>query len=177
VALAQAAIEQLGLERLHVVPTGDAWHKARALSPAADRLALTEAACAGLPGLRASDLEIERGGPSYTVDTLAELRAGDPSAELFVILGRDAAHGVPTWERAHELGDLATLVVVDRPGASEAALPPGYRWCHITCPRLDVSSSDLRARVREGRPIDVLVPPAVVSSIRERRLYREADHG
>lgn len=167
----------LGLERVLLVVANVPWQKvaSREVSPAGDRLAMVEAAAAGLEGVEASDVEIRRGGPSYTVDTLCELRRRDPDAELFVILGADAAAGLDTWERAEELPRLGTLVLVDRPGVECPPPPEGWPVVRVEVPRLEVSSTDLRARVLDGRPLDFLVPDAVVTCIRHRRLYGLAD--
>ena len=143
------------------------------ISPAADRLAMVEAAVEGVPGLEACDLELVRGGPSYSVETLQALAAERADRDLFLILGSDAAAGLDTWERPDELRELATFVVVDRPGGgSDVTVPDGFRAQHVEVPRLEVSSTDLRARVVDGRPLDYLLTPAVISSIAARRLYR-----
>lgn len=170
---------ELGLDRVLFVVAGSPWQKVgeRPLTPAPDRLAMTRAAVANVDGFEVSELEIDRGGPSYTADTVAELRVQHPGAGLYVILGRDAALGVPTWERVDELRSGVTMVVVDRPGAPADPLPEGISWRRVEAPRLEVSSTDLRARVRDGRPLDFLLPPAVISCIEERGLYREAPHG
>lgn len=164
----------LDLDEVLLVVANEPWQKVdeRDISPAADRLALVEAAVAGVEGLVASDLEIVRGGPSYTADTLAALRAAGPDDALHLILGRDAAAGLPTWERVEEVVAQAELVVVDRPGSDELPLPAGPRWHRVEIPRLDISSTDLRARVAEGRPIHFLTPPAVVAGIERLGLYR-----
>lgn len=170
---------ELDLDVVLFVVAAEPWQKVgtRPLTPAADRLALVEAAVADIDGLEASRREIDRGGPSYTADTLRELRADDPEAGLFVVLGRDAALGILTWDRWGELPDLATFVVVDRPGAPDLPLPGEFQWRRVEAPRLEVSSTDLRARVVDGRPLDFLLPPAVISCIEERHLYGEAHHG
>ena len=165
----------LQLDRVLLTVANVPWQKvgSRPLSPAADRLAMVEAAVADVEGLEASDLELVRGGDSYTVDTVEQLRAQDPTAELFVIVGQDAAAGMPTWERIDDLRAQAALVVVERPGAT-VELPAGWAFQRVEVPRLEVSSTDLRARVCDGRPLDYLVPPATVACMRQRRLYREA---
>lgn len=132
---------------------------------------MVSAAAEGVAGIEASRLEIDRGGRSYTADTLEELHRRLPGAALFVVIGADAAAGLGTWERADELTRLATLVVVDRPGA-EAGLPEGFVGERVEVPRLDISSTELRRRVAVGQPIDFLVPPGVATCITERRLYR-----
>jgi nicotinate-nucleotide adenylyltransferase len=163
----------LALDRLLLVVANVPWQKVgtRTISSAADRLAMVEAAVGAVPGIEASAVEIERGGPSYTADTLAALHAEDPSAELFVVLGADAAAALATWERVDEVQQRASLVVVDRPGDASPAAPPGWAWTHVEVPRLEVSSTDLRDRVADGRPLDFLLPDAVISCIRDRQLY------
>ncbi len=128
------------------------------------------AAVDGVPGLEASRVELDRGGRSYTADTLAALAKTHPGARWFTILGEDAAAGFLTWERYDEVAKRSTLVVVERPGV-RVALPGGFDWVHVEVPRLEVSSSDLRARVSDGRPLDFLLTPAVIAGIRARHLY------
>jgi len=165
--------DELDLDVVLLVVAHQPWQKVddREVSPSADRLALVQAAVAELEGVEASDLEIRRGGPSYTADTLAELAADGPDDELFVILGADAAAGLPTWERGDEVKRLGRIVVADRAGDTGPP-PPGWTWTEVPMTRLDVSSTDLRRRVAEGRSIDVLVPPAVRREIEARALYR-----
>lgn len=164
----------LGLDQVLLVVANEPWQKvgARPVSPAAVRLDMVRAAVEGVEGIEASDIEIVRGGPSYTVDTLDELVRARPGCELFVILGRDAAAGLHTWERADRLASLASIVVVDRPYPDPLPLPPDWTWTHVEIPQLAISSTDLRRRVAEGRPIDFLVPPGVISCIAAHGLYR-----
>ncbi len=164
-----------GLDRVLLVVANEPWQKTglREVSPAADRLAMVQAAVEGVEGLEASDIEIRRGGPSYSIDTLQELHDEDPSRELFLILGSDAAEGLDSWERSERLHDLATIVVVERPGAEGARPPAGYRYEVVSVPLLDVSSTEVRSRVLEGRPLDFLLTPGVIRCIEERGLYRE----
>lgn len=134
---------------------------------------MVEAAVAAVPGLIAGDTEIQMGGPSYTVDTLRALRQQNSEyahAAFFTILGDDAAAGVPTWERFHELTELTRLVVVDRPG-TPVELAADIDWIRVEVPRLDVSSTDLRSRFTDGRPLDYLITQPVLEVIRERSLY------
>ena len=163
----------LDLDVVLLVVANDPWQKAghRPITPAADRLALVEAAVGDVEGLEASDLELRRGGTSYTADTLAELGQAHPGAELFLVLGSDAAAGLPSWERADEVRARATVVVVTRPGAENGVPPAGWRWQRVETPRLEVSSTDLRARVADGRPLDYLLTPAVIDCIEARGLY------
>ena len=166
--------EALALDVVLMVVANEPWQKADRsdLSPAAVRLAMVRAAVEGVDGVEASDLEIRRGGPTYTVDTLDALHAAEPGAQLFLILGADAAAGLDTWHEPHRLDDLCRIVVVSRPGAT-ATPPPGFRHELVEVPGLDVSSSDLRARIADGRSVRFLTPDAVVSLIRDERLYGE----
>lgn len=154
------------------------WQKegSRAITPAEDRYAMVEAAVRGVAGLAASRLEIDHGGPSYTADTLAELACRYPGAELYTIVGDDAAAGLPTWERFEEVVARSRLVVVDRPGAP-VVLPEGIDWIRVEVPRLEVSSTDLRARFVDGRPLDYLVTSPVLEVIAARHLYRGDEDG
>jgi nicotinate-nucleotide adenylyltransferase len=165
---------ELALDRVLLVVNDQPWQKlgTRDISAADDRFAMVEAAVGSVDGLEASRLEIDRGGLSFTADTLNQLRADDPGRELFVVLGSDAAGGLPSWERADEVRRLATIVVVERPGAREAEPPPGWSWLRVEVPRLEVSSTDLRARVADGRPLDYLLTPAVIAAVHQRGLYR-----
>jgi nicotinate-nucleotide adenylyltransferase len=148
------------------------WQKegTRRLTPASDRLELVQAAVAEVPGLIAGRTEIDMGGSSYTADTLAALALEYPGAELFTIVGDDAAAGFTTWERYAEVMERSALVVVDRPGVP-LPLPPGIDWIRVEVPRLEVSSTDLRARVIDGRPLDYLVTEPVLDLIRRRGMY------
>jgi nicotinate-nucleotide adenylyltransferase len=150
------------------------WQKEgqRAITAAADRLAMVEAAVADVDGLVPGRHELEHGGPSYTADTLARLSREHPGAELFTIVGDDAAAGLQTWERHDEVVAQSRLVVVDRPGLP-VELSPDIDWIRVEVPRLAVSSTDLRARFSDGRPLDYLVTEPVLRVIRERSLYTE----
>jgi nicotinate-nucleotide adenylyltransferase len=140
------------------------------VASAADRLALVEAAVDDLDGVEASAVEIERDAPSVTADTLEAL-AG-PDRELYLVLGADAVANMGTWRRLEETRHLATVVVVERAGDRQASPPgPGWRVVRVSIPRLDVESTDLRRRLQDGRPIDGLVPSAVVHAIRDQGLY------
>jgi nicotinate-nucleotide adenylyltransferase len=165
----------LALDLVVLMVANVPWQKqgSRAISPAADRLAMVEAAVRDVEGLVAGRTEIDRGGSSYTADTLASLAQEHPGAELFTIVGDDAAAGITTWERHDEVVARSTLVVVDRPGAP-VSLPEEFGWVHVEVPRLEVSSTDLRARVRDGRPLDYLLTEPVLQIVRERQLYQEA---
>jgi nicotinate-nucleotide adenylyltransferase len=165
---------ELDLDEVLLIVSGQPWQKVgtRPITPAEDRFAMVQAAVGTVEGLEASRIEVDRTGMSYTADTLSELSVGDPAPELFVILGSDAAAGITGWERAEEVRDRATIVVVERPGMREATPPPGWSWVQVEVPRLEVSSTDLRARVADGRPLDYLLTPDVIAVVHERGLYR-----
>ena len=162
----------LGLDETVLMVAGDPWQKRdRGVSPAADRLAMVEAAVAGVPGLSAGRAEVDREGPTYTVETLEALRATEPDAELFLVLGTDAAAGLTTWHRWEDLAGLATLVVVDRPGSPAPAADPAVPVVRVAVPQVELSSTELRQRVAEGRSLRFLVPDAVCAVVAERGLY------
>ena len=165
----------LQLDLLMLMVANVPWqkHGARPITPAGDRLAMVEAAVADIAGLRAGDLEIRRGGASYTADTLAELAVVHPGAQLFTVVGDDAAAGITTWERHEEVVARSTLVVVDRPG-DPVVLPAQFHWVRVEVPRLEISSTDLRARLSDGRPLEFLLTEPVLDIVRDRALYREA---
>jgi nicotinate-nucleotide adenylyltransferase len=171
VVVATESRAQLALDRVLLVVAGDPWQKrGKVVASAADRLALVDAAVDGVEGVEASAIEIERDAPSVTAETLEALTA--PGRELFLVLGADAVANMGTWRRLEETRDLATLVVVERAGDAHSE-PPGSGWRvqRVAIPRLDIASTDLRERLGSGRPIDGLVPPAVVRTIRARGLY------
>ena len=164
----------LSLDRVLLVVANLPWQKAdRPVSPPDDRLAMVEAAVAGVEGLEASRLEIDRGGDSYTADTLAALVREEPPRELFLVVGADVAAELDSWKRVEAVRELATLVVVTRAGVPEpeGGPGPGWRGARVEIPRLDVSASDLRERMASGRPVDFLVPDAALHFIRRRGLY------
>jgi nicotinate-nucleotide adenylyltransferase len=164
------------LDRVLMVVANQPWQKlpTRTITPARDRYALVEAAVAGVEGLEASSLEIDRGGISYTADTLAELTSADPGAELYLVVGSDLMRELHTWDRVDEVVKLATLIVVNRPGAEwigEEPPVPSMRLLDVRIPALEISSTDLRQRAANGRPLDFLVPDSAIRWIRERGLY------
>lgn len=164
----------LRLDRVLFVVAGDPWQKrGRVVASPTDRVALVRAAVGSVDGLEVSTVEVDSGKPSVTADTLEALAR--PDRKLYLLLGADAAANMKTWRRLEETRDLCHLVIVTRAG--ERAVPPDPDWDvhHVTIARLDVSSSDVRDRLRDGRPIDGLVPPEVVREIRQRRLYTAAD--
>jgi len=162
----------LELDRVLVVVANQPWQKVdRSVTPAEDRYALVEAAVGDVDGVEASRLEIDRGGASYTADTLAQLTEQHPGAELFLIVGSDVADELDTWDRIDIVRAMARLVVVNRPGAPMPPLDPRWRATQVEIPNLEISSTDLRARAAGGRALVYLVPAAAVRCIRERGLY------
>jgi nicotinate-nucleotide adenylyltransferase len=163
---------QLGLDRVLLVVANEPWQKAdRVVASAEDRFDLVAAAVGDVPGLEPSRLEIDRGGQSYTVDTLEQLHGADPDAELHLVVGADVTDELHTWKRPDDIRRLATLVVVNRGGTASPTLPEGWRVKTVGIPDLEVSSSEVRRRLASGAPIDFLVHPDVVRLIRERALY------
>ncbi|MET0627920.1 MAG: nicotinate-nucleotide adenylyltransferase [Acidimicrobiia bacterium] len=163
----------LSLDRVLLVVAGDPWQKRGAVvASARERLELADMAVEGIDGVETSAIEVERDAPSVTADTLETLHR--PDRELFLILGADAVANMGTWRRLDETRDLATIVVVERRGDLHAE-PPGGGWKveRVSVPRIDVSSTDIRARLAAGRPVDGMVAPAVVRAIRDRGLYAE----
>ena len=188
-ALAEAALRQLGLDLLLVMPTGLAWHKSRGLTAAAHRVAMCELAFAGLPHLRIDQREIRREGPTYTADTLAELAAEFPGAQLFVLLGADQLLAFRTWKRWQEVLQCATLAVAGRAieSASSQGNPAGLLEQDISgidIPHISLdlppqphSATSVRARVAGCGPLaelDTLVSEGVARYISEHHLYRHA---
>lgn len=163
----------LGLEVVLLVVANRPWQKvgSREVSPAPDRLAVVQAAVGDVAGVEASGLELERGGVSYTADTLTALQAEDPAADLVLVIGADVAATLHTWDRVDEVRARCRLAIVNRPGAPAPAVPAGWRADVVEIPALEVSSTDLRARVADGRPLDYLVPAAAVREVRRRGLY------
>jgi nicotinate-nucleotide adenylyltransferase len=175
VALARAAIAQLRLERLVVLPTGNAWHKDRALTPPEHRLAMSRLAFAGIAGAEVDDRELRRTGPTYSIDTLRELQAEQPAAQLHLLMGEDQAGGFSRWHAWQEVARLAVLCVAGRgTGEGLAALRalPGVRVELLRLPQMPESATEIRARLAAGQDITDLVEPAVASYIESQHLYQ-----
>ena len=162
----------LKLDVVILMVANDPWQKSgsRDVTSAQDRFAMVEAAVSVVDGVIAGRDEIDRGGPSYTADTLMVLAEKHSGAELFTIVGDDAAAGFPSWSRADQVAQYSQLVVVDRPGVA-VSLPNEYKWLRVESPRLEVSSTDLRSRFSDGRPLDYLVTEPVLNVIEQRGLY------
>lgn len=179
-AAARAAIRCAGLDELMLVPAAVPPHRGPAAASPADRLAMTRAAAAGEPKMTVSDLEISRPGRSYTVDTLRDLRARRPADELFLVLGWDAAREIRSWREPDAVLDLATLVVITRPGLAAPAEPdlraagidPG-RAVLCADPTPDVEATDIRDALHAGQPLpDGVLPRAVAAYVEDHGLYR-----
>jgi nicotinate-nucleotide adenylyltransferase len=175
VALARMALAELKLDELLWVPAGQPWQKKRHLTPAADREAMLRLAIAGEPRFVLSRIELERVGPSYTIDTVRALRRERPDAQWFLVIGQDQYAGFHTWHGWRDLLGLVTLAIADRPDAGHHVDPQVLAHAHaaVTLPMMDVSSTDIRGRVTSGQGIDDLVPPAVARYIARHRLYRD----
>ncbi|HXR54667.1 MAG TPA: nicotinate-nucleotide adenylyltransferase [Acidimicrobiales bacterium] len=178
VAAAVASRERLGLDRVLFVVANDPWQKSpvRPVTPAEDRLAMVGAAVEGITGAEVSRIELDRGGPSYTIQTVEalaeEARArGAPPPDQFLIVGADVVDTLATWHRVDDLARLVTLVVVGRPGVHRRDSLRGWRLEVVDGSGVDVSSSQVRSLVAEGRPLEGLVPRAVQHCIRRRGLY------
>ncbi len=162
-----------------LVVANDPWQKTvfNSVTPAAVRFEMVDAAVAaanesaGSTVLEASDLEIRRGGETYTADTLATLDAETDGAVLFVVVGSDIAASLDTWERPDEIRRLATTVVAERAGSTGGRPPQGWEHVVVAVPALDVSSTDVRNRFRNGRPTEALVPTPVIAYVRSHGLY------
>jgi len=164
------------LDRVLFVPTGQPWQKSH-YSPAEDRFLMTSLGIAGEDGFGSSRIEIDRRGPTYTLDTMVALRAfHGEDAQLFFIAGADAVLKLGTWNGIEQLGRYCEIVAVTRTGAELDGFVPGPGWpklhVHVMEP-VDVSATDIRERVRQGGSIAGYVPDAVASYIEQRRLYAE----
>ena len=168
---------RFSLDEVVFVPTGTPWQKShRDVSPAEDRYLMTVIATASNPRFSVSRIDVDRPGPTYTIDTLHDLRRAHDDAELFFITGSDALAQILGWRNADELFELAHFVGVSRPGYERvdlAGFPPGAVTL-LEVPALAISSSDCRERVERGDPVWYLVPDGVVQYIEKRSLYRES---
>jgi nicotinate-nucleotide adenylyltransferase len=176
---AQEAHSQLGLDVVVWVPVGDAPHRAVEQDPGAEaRFQMVELATAADERFSVSRIEVDREGPSYTVDTLRELRERGPDDELFLILGGDQAAALPSWHEPAEVMELATIAVFERAttsfnsiGITLARLPGREKLRLLQMPRIDISSTMVRRRAAAGKPIRYLVPDKVANFIGAQSLY------
>lgn len=178
VALAQAAIAQLQLDELRVMPTGQAWHKTRPLSPANHRLAMLELAFVNVPDVIIDPRETLRTGPTFTVDTLRELKAQWTDAELYLVIGEDQAHALPSWHEWQEIVRLAIICVAER--ENTAGSKPGFiapralesRFRRLHLPAMPISATDIRARISAHISVVPLVFEPVARYIDRHHLYQ-----
>ncbi|MGL5857322.1 MAG: nicotinate-nucleotide adenylyltransferase [Angustibacter sp.] len=168
-----------GLDEVVFVPTGRPWQKADVVVTDPElRYLMTVVATASNPGFRVSRVDVDRPGPTYTIDTLRDLRGRLPDTDLFFITGADALTQIFTWKDVDELFDLAQFVGVTRPGHELLAEElPDHRVQLLEVPAMAISSTACRERVRTGRPVWYLVPDGVVQFIGKYRLYRGASSG
>lgn len=176
--VAQEVRETIDLDEVVLIPTSVHAFKGPASAAPRHRAAMTELAVAGDSALAVDRIEIQRGGVSYTVDTLRTLREREPDTEWTLILGRDNLEELDQWREAHALPDLAGVVVTTRAGLeAPTRLPFGGRCTLVDVPSLEVSSTAIRERVARGRSVRYWVPPAVEAYIREHDLYRTGAAG
>jgi nicotinate-nucleotide adenylyltransferase len=169
---AEEALQQFELDSVVFVPTGSPWMKEHdVVSPAEDRYLMTVIATASNPRFRVSRMEVDREGPTYTVDTLRGLKA-EQEADLFFISGADAILEIVQWKRPEELFELAHFIAATRPGYDIAAFDAHPAITVMNIPALAISSTDVRDRVAHGRPIRYLVPEGVNSYVQKAGLYR-----
>ena len=174
VAASEVAV-LFGLDEVVFVPTGQPWQKShRVVSPAEDRYLMTVIATASNPRFSTSRVDIERGGQTYTIDTLSDLKRERPDAELFFITGADALEQIVSWRDNERLFQMARFIGVTRPGyqLADHHLPEGVVSL-VEVPALAISSTDCRERVARGMPVWYLVPDGVVQFIEKRGLYRD----
>jgi nicotinate-nucleotide adenylyltransferase len=174
-ALARRARDELALDELRWVPVGQPWQKARQITPAEHREAMVRLAMGDEPRFVLERCELERGGPSFTLDTVRALQASEPGAAWFLVIGQDQYAGLHTWRDWQALLGLVTLAVANRPGPLPPVDPEVLRFPHrvVPLPMLDISATEIRDRVARGLPIASMVPPAVARYIDLHQLYRD----
>ncbi|HET7601945.1 MAG TPA: nicotinate-nucleotide adenylyltransferase [Gemmatimonadales bacterium] len=168
---ARSALEQLELDELRFVPAREQPFKVgRHQAPAVHRVRMVELAIAGAPGFRLEAAELDRPGPSFTVDTLRALSAAEPGTEWVLLLGDDAARDLAKWREPEQVVQLARIAVFARPG-THSQVTDGV-WRRITVPLVEISATDVRRRVREGHSIRYWVPDAVAAYVAANGLYK-----
>ena len=186
IALAQTAVQELELDSLHVMPTGQAWHKARSLSAPEHRLAMTRLAFAGLPGVVVDDREIKRAGPTFTIDTLNALQVENPGVQLYLIMGSDQFTAFKQWHEWQMIMKSAIICVAARAyihwpeGLFDTLKQPENRVLKLQMPELAFSATQIRQLIADGLSenqatvnlTDNLLPPTVASYIAQHQLYR-----
>ena len=166
--LAREARERLGLDKLMFVPARIAPHKRAPFASAEMRLSMLRAAVEGEAGFEVDDCELRRPPPSYTIDTVEDIRRREPDAEIYYLVGEDNLASLGSWRRFDQLQTLVRFVVLDRTGAEATHAYP------IVARKIDISATNIRKRVASGQSIRYLVPESVEEIIRRNNLYREA---
>jgi nicotinate-nucleotide adenylyltransferase len=170
--VAQAALEELALDRLFLIPAAQSPFKTSVQpAPAGVRLCMLRLALAGKANCEVDDQEIKRGGTSYTIDTVRDYTQRFAGVELFYLIGADNVSTLPKWRDARELAALAEFVAIPRPGDASSSFPPPFRGRRLNGFPFGVSSSQIRARVKAGLTIENLVPAAVAECIHNNQLY------
>ena len=187
-ALIEEAVGQLQLDEIKVIPTGDAWHKTRKLTPAADRLAMAHLAFGRMPHVTLDDRETQRSGPSYTVDTLRELQGENQGAQLFLVIGGDQDRALPQWHQSEAIRELAIICVAERTDSTGTSTPfdaessPNQHSNHpnshatrvLKMPLSATSASTIRALVANHQDVVPLVGEPVARYIALHHLYQTA---
>ncbi len=178
VAMAEAAVSQYHLDALHILPTGEAWHKPRGLSSGTHRAEMARLAFGHLAGVTVNEMELERQGPSYTIDTLLSLELKYPGAQFFLFVGEDQGKALGTWREIEEIARRAIICVAEREMSGGNCPPVSVVPSHniptqaLKLPQLPHSATEVRARVAQGQPIDALVPRTVALYIKRHHLYQ-----
>lgn len=181
-ALAQTALRELAMDALHVIPTGQAWHKARPLSPAEHRLAMTRLAFQDMPGVVVDDREIKRLGPTFTIDTLRALQAENPDAQLHLLMGGDQFAAFMQWHQWREITKIAIICIAARArfdwaeGQFDTQKQPEMRLLTLQMPPMAVSATQIRQLLASGlgenQAMTDLLPHPVASYISQHQLYK-----
>lgn len=180
VALAEVAIDQLQLDALRIIPTGQAWHKPRQLTAAVHRLAMAELAFAHLPKVVVDARETQRHGPSYTIDTVRELRAENPHIQWFLIIGADQALALTTWQQWQEIVQSTTICVAERPYLTrakaqfDAEIAYPKQFLHLHLPALNIDATSIRQALAAQHNVTLLVGASVARYIADHHLYLNA---
>ena len=174
VMIARSALAELELDRLIVMPAAQSPFKPdQALAPAAARMEMLRAAFSGEPEIEISSWELDRGGVSYSIETLRALAAEHPEAQLFYLIGADHVATLPQWREADALAAAATFVVVPRPGAPEEVFPQPFSGRYLQGKPMAISASEIRERLRAGRSVANFVPPPVAQLLNSMQIYSE----
>ena len=182
IALVQTALAELALDALHVIPTGQAWHKARNLSPAPHRLAMTRLAFENVPGVVVDDREIKRAGPTFTIDTLQALQLENPDCQLYLLMGADQFAAFEQWHRWREIMNIAIICIAARAhftlatGQFDAQNGSKSGFVTLQMPQMAVSATQIRQLISSGlgenQAIADLLPHPVASYIAQHQLYK-----